>query len=62
MDEINKGGVSLSNFFLDDFRMDLLNFIKVNRKELEAAPQGIYALVPHKLESTLFKPDSQTID
>lgn len=54
MDELNEGGVSLSNFSLDDFRMDLLNFIEANRRELEAAPVGIYALVPHKLDSTLF--------
>ena len=62
MDEINKGGVSLSNLFLDDFRMDLLNFMETNCKELEAAPLGIYALVPHKLKSILFKPDSLIID
>lgn len=57
MDELNDGGVSLSNFSLDDFRMDLLNFIEINRKELEDAPLGIYALVPHKLDATLFNPD-----
>ncbi|MBU1102003.1 MAG: NgoFVII family restriction endonuclease [Bacteroidetes bacterium] len=57
MDELNEGGVSLSNFSLDDFRMDLLNFIEANRKELEAAPLGIYALVPYKLDSTLFNQD-----
>ena len=57
MDELNEGGVSLSNFSLDDFRMDLLNFIETNRKELEAAPLGIYALVPYKLDATLFNPD-----
>lgn len=61
MDELNEGGVSLSNFSLDDFRMDLLNFIEANRKELEAAPLGIYALVPHKLESTLFNPDASEV-
>lgn len=61
MDELNEGGVSLSNFSLDDFRMDLLNFIESNRKELEAAPLGIYALVPHKLDSTLFNPDASEV-
>lgn len=61
MDELNEGGVSLSNFSLDDFRMDLLNFIEANRKELEAAPLGIYALVPHKLDSTLFNPDASEV-
>lgn len=61
MDELNEGGVSLSNFSLDDFRMDLLNFIEANRKELEAAPLGIYALVAHKLDSTLFNQDASEV-
>lgn len=61
MDELNEGGVSLSNFSLDDFRMDLLNFIEANRKELESAPLGIYALISHKLESTLFNPDASEV-
>ena len=61
MDELNEGGVSLSNFSLDDFRIDLLNFIETNRNELEAAPFGIYALVPHKLDSTLFNPDASEV-
>lgn len=61
MDELNEGGISLSNFSLDDFRMDLLNFIEANRKELESAPMGIYALVPYKLESTLFNPDTSEV-
>jgi hypothetical protein len=58
MDELNEGGVSLSNFSLDDFRMDLLNFIEANRKELEAAPLGLYALVPCKIETSLFNQDA----
>ena len=61
-DELNEGGVSLSNFSLDDFRLDLLNFMEVNRKKSEAAPLGIYALGSHKLESLLFNPDSLIID
>jgi ERCC4-related helicase len=61
MDELNEGGVSLSNFSLDDFRMDLINFIEINRPKLEASPSGIYALVPHKLESTLFNPDASEV-
>jgi hypothetical protein len=61
MDELNEGGVSLSNFSLDDFRMDLLNFIEANRRALEAAPLGIYALVPYKLDSTLFNPDAAEV-
>ncbi len=61
MDDLNEGGVSLSNFSLDDFRIDLLNFIEANRKELENAPMGIYACVPHKLDSTLFNPDASDV-
>jgi superfamily II DNA/RNA helicase len=38
--------VSLTDFTLDDFRVELLNYIDVNRRKLEAAPFGLYALVP----------------
>ena len=61
MDELNEGGVSLSNFSLDDFRMDLLNFIEANKKALAEAPLGIYAIAPHQLESTLFNPDAAQV-
>jgi hypothetical protein len=61
MDELNEGGVSLSNFSLDDFRVDLLNFIEANRKELEAAPLGLYALVPCKVEVNLFNQDAAEV-
>jgi SNF2 family DNA or RNA helicase len=50
MDDLNEGGVSLSNFSLDDFRIDLVNFIEANRKELESSPLGLYALVPYELK------------
>jgi len=61
MDELNEGGVSLSNFSLDDFRMDLLNFIEANRKELEAAPLGLYAIAPCKIEANLFSQDAAEV-
>ncbi len=61
MDELNEGGVSLSNFSLDDFRIDLLNFIEANRAALQAAPLGIYACVSHKIDSTLFNPDAADV-
>jgi len=38
--------VSLTDFTLDDFRIDLSNFIKNNEKILEDAPLGLYALTP----------------
>ena len=38
-------GVSLSDFTLDDFIADLLNYLQQNRAALEAAPLGIRAIV-----------------
>lgn len=38
--------VALNEFTLDDFRIELSNYIASNRKQLEDAPLGLYALVP----------------
>ncbi|MBW2080231.1 MAG: ATP-dependent helicase [Deltaproteobacteria bacterium] len=38
--------VSLSEFTLDDFRVELMNFLAGNRKQLEEAPLGLYAVTP----------------
>ncbi|MBA4417121.1 MAG: ATP-dependent helicase [Syntrophus sp. (in: bacteria)] len=38
--------ISLTDFTLDDFRVELLNYIEANRRKLEAAPFGLYAVVP----------------
>ena len=38
--------ISLSEFTLDDFRIELLNYIEQNKKKLEEAPFGLYAVVP----------------
>jgi len=38
--------VTLADFSLDDFRLDLLRYLEANRDKLEATPQGIYAVVP----------------
>jgi len=38
--------VSLNEFTLDDFRVDLMRYIENNRKRLEEAPLGLYAVVP----------------
>ena len=43
--EATDDGVAMSDFTLDDFIADLLNYIQQNRAALEAAPSGIYALV-----------------
>jgi Superfamily II DNA/RNA helicases, SNF2 family len=38
--------VTLSDFTLDDFRMDLLRFLNGREGQLENAPPGLYAVVP----------------
>ncbi|MCU0289424.1 MAG: SWF/SNF helicase family protein, partial [Acidobacteria bacterium] len=38
--------VSLTDFTLDDFRIELLNFMKNNKKRLQDAPFGLNAIVP----------------
>lgn len=38
--------VALSDFTLDDFRLDLAHYIESNRRKLEEAPLGLYAVVP----------------
>lgn len=42
------GGISITDFTLDDFKMDLLRYIKENPGKLEKTPTGIHALVPKK--------------
>ena len=38
--------VSLTEFTLDDFRIELLKYIEANKDALEAAPFGLYTCVP----------------
>ncbi len=38
--------VSLTDFTLDDFRIELTNFMENNRKKLQEAPFGLYAVAP----------------
>lgn len=45
-DEEMDENISLSKFTLDDFRVELLNFIKENERLLREAPLGLYANVP----------------
>jgi len=44
------GSVSLADFSLDEFRLDLLRYLEANRAELEEAGDGLYAVVPPKEE------------
>ena len=41
-----RDGVNMSDLTLDDFLADLLQYIQQHRADLEAAPQGIYAIAP----------------
>lgn len=45
LEEMNES-VSLTDFTLDDFRVELLGYIESNRQKLENAPFGLYAVVP----------------
>ncbi|MFC1460970.1 helicase-related protein, partial [Verrucomicrobiota bacterium] len=38
--------VSLSEFTLDDFRVELMNYLKANEEQLKNAPLGLYAVTP----------------
>lgn len=39
------GSISITDLTLNDFRMDLADYLKENRKQLEQMPQGIFAVV-----------------
>ena len=42
--------MSLTDFSLDEFRLDLLRYLEANRVELEEAGEGLYAVVPPKTD------------
>lgn len=48
--------VSLTEFTLDDFRMDLLRYLEANREALQAAPFGLYTVVPPHPEYKAIQP------
>ena len=56
MDELNEDGISLSEFTLEDFRMDLLRYLEANRALLEASPFGLYTVVPPDPEYRVITP------
>ncbi len=49
-------GIALSEFTLDDFRIELINYIEANRELLEKAPLGLYAVVPPPADSQIIGP------
>jgi SNF2 family DNA or RNA helicase len=48
--------VALNEFTLDDFRIELAKYIEANRKLLEDAPLGLYAVVPPHPEAQIIAP------
>ena len=48
--------VALNEFSLDDFRMDLSNYVEANRTKLQDAPYGLYGVVPTATEQASVKP------
>jgi SNF2 family DNA or RNA helicase len=50
------GSVSLTDFSLDEFRLDLLRYLEANRAELEEASEGLYAVVPPKADAPAARP------
>ena len=48
--------VSLTDFSLDEFRQDLLNFLQAHKAELERAPLGLYAVVPPVADIPMAQP------
>jgi ERCC4-related helicase len=43
LEEIS-GGISITDLTMNDFKMDLMEFMKTNKKTLEQAPMGMYAI------------------
>lgn len=48
--------ISLADFSLDEFRQDLINFLRAHEAELKSAPLGLYAVVPPAAEVPMAKP------
>ena len=46
LEDLDEDIISLADFSLADFRLDLLRFLEANREELESSPLGLYAVVP----------------
>ena len=48
--------VALNEFTLDDFRLDLMQYIDNNRKKLREAPLGLYTVVPAPSDYSIIAP------
>ena len=49
------GNISITDLTFNDFKVDLMNYMKNNRKRLEDAPMGMYAIaqIPDNLKDTI---------
>ena len=43
------GGISITDLTLNDFKMDLLDYMDANKKKIEAAPLGLHAITSIQL-------------
>ena len=48
--------VTLADFSLDDFRVDLLNYLRTHEDDLRDAPAGLYAVVPPAVDVPMARP------
>ena len=48
--------VSLTDFSLDEFRLDLMQFLESRRAELEEAGSGLYAVIPPRPDIPACRP------
>jgi len=55
LEEIS-GGISITDLTMNDFKMDLMEFMKTNRKDLEQAPLGMYAIAATSPDVPEIKP------
>lgn len=46
LEDLDEEMISLADFSLNDFRLDLLRYLETNRELLESAEPGLYAVVP----------------
>lgn len=47
LEDVN-GGISITDLTLNDFRMDLTNYLKENEEELQRSPLGIHSIVENE--------------
>ena len=55
LDELREN-ITLSDFSLDEFRLELLQFLEARKDELEAAGLGLYAVVPPSADNPIAGP------